>query len=236
MPMAAAISGGLAAAGGIGSALIGSSASKSAAGAQVQLGEDALNTQTGMWNTALSKISPVIDLGTNAASGALSTLQKLLTPGASMTDTLSQIPGFKFAQDWGQKAVQNTGTTLGLGGNTLTAGANFATGLAQQGYASIVDKLNTLFSSGGAIASSAAGALGGTSANFANTIGGTLGKIGNATASGILGQANALSGGISGATGGISNALLLSRLFGGGTSGIYSGGPTTAGAGAPGAG
>lgn len=222
MPIGAAIGGALGAAGGIGSALIGSSASKSASAAQVAAQQQALAQQEGMWQTALGQISPVIGLGTNAASGALSTLQKLLTPGASMTDTLSQIPGFKFAQDWGQKAVQNIGSTTGLGGNTLAAGSQYATGLAQQGYGNIVSQLNQLFSSGGQIASSAAGALGGTASSFGQQIGQTFGNIGNAQASGILGSANALSGGIGAATGGISNALLLSKLFPGGA-GIYSG-------------
>src|SRR5580704_19246356 len=161
MPVGAAIGGGLGAIGSIGGALLGSSAASKASGQQVALGEQALGQQEGIWNTIQSAIQPVIGLGTNAASGALSTLQKLLTPGADMTSTLSQIPGFTFAQDWGQKAVQNIGTTTGLGGNTLTAGANFATGLAQQGYGNIVNSLLGLFSSGGNIATGAAGALGG---------------------------------------------------------------------------
>src|ERR1700731_3023622 len=214
MPIGAAIGGGLAAAGGIGSALIGSNAASKASQAQQALGQQALAQQLSMWNQTRGAIQPVLDLGQSAASGALSPLLKLLTPGANMTQTLSQIPGFQFAQDWGQKAVQNLGTTTGLGGNTLTAGANFATGLAQQGYGNIVNSLNQLFSSGGNIAASAAGALGGTAANFGGQIGGTLQGIGQSQAQGILGSANALSGGIHSDTGGIGTALLLSRLLG----------------------
>jgi hypothetical protein len=238
MPVGAAIGGGLGAIGSIGGALLGSSAAQSASQAQVGLGEQALGQQEGMWNQALSAIQPVLNLGTNAASGALSTLQKLLTPGPNMTATLSQIPGFQFAQDWGQKAVQNIGTTTGLGGNTLTAGANFATGLAQQGYGNIVNSLNQLFTSGIGGASSAASSLGGTASNFGQQIGGTLTGIGQSTAQGILGSANALSGGLQGAAGSAGNALLLSRLLGGNTSGIYtgSGAGTTLGAGAVGTG
>jgi hypothetical protein len=234
MPVGAAIGGGLGLAGSIGSALLGSNAAQQASQAQVGLGEQALGQQEGIWNTIQSAIQPVIGLGTNAASGALSTLQKLLTPGANMTQTLSQIPGFTFAQDWGQKAVQNIGTTTGLGGNTLTAGANFATGLAQQGYGNIVNSLLGLFSSGGNIATGAAGALGGAGSNASNSIGGTLTGIGQSTAQGILGSANALSTGLTSGTGSVGNAVLLSKLLGGSggaasaaPSGIYGGGAPT---------
>jgi hypothetical protein len=223
MPIGAAIGGGLGAIGSIGGALLGSSAASKASQAQQALGQQALAQQLSMWNQARGSIQPVIDLGEGAATGALSPLLKLLTPGANMTQTLSQIPGFQFAQDWGQKAVQNLGTTTGLGGNTLTAGANFATGLAQQGYGNIVNSLNQLFATGAGTAANAAGALGGTAANFSGQIGNTLQGIGQSQAQGILGSANALSGGLQGAAGGIGNALLLSRLLGGGQSGIYTG-------------
>jgi hypothetical protein len=221
MPIGAAIGGGLGAIGSIGGALLSSNAANKASQAQQALGQQALAQQMGIWNQTRGAIQPVLDLGESAAGGALSPLLKLLTPGANMTATLSQIPGFQFAQDWGQRAVQNLGTTTGLGGNTLTAGANFATGLAQQGYGNIVNSLNQLFASGAGTAASAAGALGGTGANFSGQIGNTLQGIGQSQAQGILGSANALSGGLQGATGGIGNALLLSRLLGGG--GIYTG-------------
>jgi hypothetical protein len=224
MPVGAAIGGGIGLIGSLGSALLGSNAATKASGQQVALGEQALGQQEGIWNTLQSAIQPVISLGTNAASGALSTLQKLLTPGPNMTSTLSQIPGFTFAQDWGQKAVQNIGTTTGLGGNTLTAGANFATGLAQQGYGNIVNSLLSLFGTGGNIATGGAGALTSAGTNTSNTIGGTLTGIGQSQAQGTLGTANALSTGVTSGAGSVSNALLLQRLLGGsGGSGIYTG-------------
>jgi hypothetical protein len=204
------LAGGLGAAGSLGSALIGSSAAQKASSQQVGLGEQALTQQQGMWNTAQSALSPYYTGGSPAAG---KTLSSLLTPGANQTATLSQIPGFQFAQDWGQKAVQNIGTTTGLGGNTLTAGANFATGEAQQGFGSIVNALQNYYQTG----AGAAGALGGVASNFGQQIGGTLTGIGGAQASGTLGSANAYMSGITGATGSIgsstTNALLLSKLF-----------------------
>jgi hypothetical protein len=209
MPIAA----GIGAIGSIGSALIGSNAASTAAGQQVQAQQNVLAMLQ-------STIGPVLSQGQNIASSALGPLLKLLTPGPNQTAALSQLPGFQFAQDWGQKAVQNMGTTMGLGGNTLAAGANYATGLAQQGFGSLVGGLQNLLTTGTNLESSASSALAGGSQS-------ALTGIGNAQATGTLGQANALSGGLSG----ISNAALLFGLGGklglgggGAAPGIYSGG------------
>jgi hypothetical protein len=208
MPIGATIG----AVGSIGSALIGSSASKSAANAQVQAQQQVLQA-------IQSTIGPVLAQGQGIASSVIPTLTKLLTPGADMTSTLSQLPGFQFAQDWGQKAVQNLGTTTGLGGNVLKAGADYATGVAQQGFGNLVNSLQGFLNSGLQTETNAASTLAGGQQS-------ALSSIGNANASGILGSANALSGGLSGLT----NAGLLYGLgsklgIGGGASGgIYGGG------------
>jgi hypothetical protein len=246
MPTAAAIS----AVGSLGSAAIGYFGSKGASNAQQQFGQQVLLTQEQMFNTAKGGIQPVIDAGQGALSTGMGILNPaaralsgLLTPGPNMTETLSQIPGFKFAQDWGQKAVQNMGTTMGLGGNTLKAGADYATGVAQQGFQGIAGALQGLLNSGSGLVGSGLGAMGYGAGSLASAatqtganMGGTLTGIGNAQASGILGGANALSGGLQGAAGGITNAMLLSRLLGGGAGGslgaggmgIYGGAPTSA--------
>ena len=74
-----------------------SQAAQQASQAQVQLGQQSLAQQLGLFNTAKGSLQPFIDAG----SGALPTLMKLLTPGADMSAVLSQIPGFKFAQHRG---------------------------------------------------------------------------------------------------------------------------------------
>src|SRR6202035_2344939 len=135
MPMSAAITGGIGALGSIGGALIGSSASQKASQQQVQLEQQALAMQQQMFGVAQGALSPYISNGADVGG----TLKSLLTPGPNQTQTLSQLPSFQFAQDWGQKATQNLGTTTGLGGNVLTAGAKYATGLAQQGFSSLVN-------------------------------------------------------------------------------------------------
>lgn len=209
MPLAAGIS----AVGSIGSSLIGANAASTASNQQVQAQQQVL--------AMLQKtIGPILSQGTGIANSALGPLVKLLTPGPNQTAALSQLPGFQFTQDWGQKAVQNLGTTLGLGGNTLAAGANYATGLAQQGFGSLVGGLQNLLNSGLTTETNAASALAGGSQS-------ALSSIGNAQAAGTLGTANALSSGI----GGVGNAALLYGLGGklgiGGSGGSIYGGASS---------
>lgn len=217
MPTAAIISGVAGVGGSIGSALIGSNAANKASQAQIGFGQQALSSLK-------DYLSPLLNAGRSITDSALGPLTKLLTPGADQAATLSQLPGFQFAQDWGQKAVQNIGSTLGFGGNTLAAGAKFATGTAQQGFGSLVGMLQNFLQSGLGAQASAGTALGSGTA-------GILGGMGNAAASGILGSANAISGGITGGTNALSNTALfnaigsnpalLAALRGGG--GIYGG-------------
>lgn len=227
MPVAAGIS----AAGALGSAGLGLFGSLTASQQQTSALKQGYQTLQDMFNTAYGAISPVIQTGLGAAQSVLPTLQALLTPGSSMTQTLNQIPGYQFAQTWGQKAVQNLGTTTGLGGNVLTSGAQFATGLAQQGYGNIVNLLETLFGQGATTATQGAAALGSTAGGFANSMASNLAQQGQATAAGTLGATNALSTGLTSGTSSLSNYMLLSKLFpnlGAGANaapGVYSGSP-----------
>lgn len=244
MPVAAGIS----AVGSLGGAALGYFGSQNAASAQVQSQQAAISQQAKMFGVLQGAAQPLINSGQgiiNSGQGivnsASSTLQNLLTPGPNQTATLSQLPGFNFAQDWGQKAVTNLGTTMGLGGNTLKAGADYATGTAQQSFSGLAGLLQSYLGSGinltgvgGNIASSGVNALSGGATNFSGQASNTLGNIGNAQASGALGGANALAGGVTGMAGSASNAILLSKLLQGGSlgsggvgigsnSGIYSG-------------
>lgn len=220
MPLAA----GITAVGSLGGAALGYLGSKSAASAQADAQTAALSQQGKMFGVLQGAAQPLIDSGMGIVNSAGGALKGLLTPGSNQTATLSQLPGFQFAQDWGQKAVRNQGTTLGLGGNTLTAGAQFATGTAQQGFSGLAGLLQNYFNSGSQLAQGGVGTLAGGATNFSGQASNTLGNIGNANASGILGGANALAGGLTGAAGGASNALLLSKLLQGGGGSLGSGG------------
>lgn len=227
MPVGAAVSAGIGAAGSIGGALISSSASKNAAAAQAAAQQASLAQIQQMFGVAKGAIQPVIDSGQNVLNTGLgivdpasATLKALLTPGANQTATLSQLPGFQFAQDWGQKAISNQATTTGLGGNQLKAGADYATGAAQQGFTGLTSALQAWLNSGSGLAATGAGtmasganSLAGAATGAATNSANALTGLGNAQASGILGSANALAGGLTGAAGSATNALLLSKLL-----------------------
>lgn len=215
MPVGAAIG----AAGGIGSALIGSDASNTAASKQSDSIKNALAVQQQMFQTAKNTLDPFINAGTSV----LPTLQDLLTPGKS-ADALSLMPGFNFASQYGTKSATNALAASGRasGGPLATAVSQFNNGLAQDTWSKTVNALLGLTGQG----ASAGSALAGNALNSGNSQAGSLTGIGNAQASGVLGSANALSGGVTGAANSAGNALLLSKLLGSNSGGgIY--GPGT---------
>lgn len=225
---------------------------------QTSLGQQGLQTLLDLFNQAKGIAGPTIDvgrsvlgyglnnvlgygqdltkLGTSTYNDAAGTLKALLTPGASMTDTLSQIPGFKFAQDWGQKAVQNIGTTTGMGGNVLKAGADYATGVAQQGWQGVVNSLLGL-TQGGIGQEGLGNSVMGTGANISNIGAGLVGGPTNALIGGATGTGqsaftnlNTLGSTIGNTTTGIGNATASGIL---GSANALAGGLTGAtGAGA----
>ncbi len=213
MPVGAAIG----AVGALGSAGIGYMGSRQASQDAQRQATNALNAQQGFFDQGMAGVSPFI----KSAQSLLPTLQGLLTPGPNQTDILSKLPGFQFAQDWGQKAVQNIGTTTGLGGNVLKAGADYATGVAQQGFGGLVNMLQNFTNTGANAASSAFGQATQTGSNIANTFTG----LGQAQGAGALGAANALSGGFSGATNAFALPAFLNALRnqGGQGAGVYGG-------------
>ena len=105
----------------------------------------------------------------------------------------------------------------GLGGNTLTAGANFATGLASQNWGQLIQALQ---------------GTAGAQQNFVNTGANTAANVGSQAvgtgqgiASSTIGQGNAIAAGTVGAAnsigGSLTTAALLQKLTGGG---MYGGG------------
>ena len=211
--IAAAIIG---AGGALGGALLTSSAASKASQAQVGMQQQALAQQQKMFGVAQDSLNPFIKAG----QGAVPTLSDLLTPGKS-ADTLSQMPGFQFASQYGTKAATNALTARGLGasaGPVGTAVGQFNTGLAGKQWQDTVNALMGFTGQGVTAGSALAGNALGTGTN----IGATLGNIGNAQASGILGSANALAGGLTGGANSAVNMLLLNKLMGGGGGGgIY---------------
>jgi hypothetical protein len=237
MPFTAAITAGLGAVGSIGSAVIGSNASKNAANAQVQMQQQALQQQQALFSQGLSQQKGYVQTAQNtlmpyaqAGESILPTLQGLITPGANQNALLSQTPGFQFASQYGSKAATNALAAQGLGasaGPLATAISQYKNGLAANTWQSVVGALQNYAGLG----ENAAGTLGnilGSAGNAdinagiqaGNSQASTLTGIGQSQAQGILGSANAFSGGLQGVTNSLSSAALLSGMSGGG--GLYS--------------
>lgn len=207
MGLGAAI--GIGAAASIGGSLLQSNAASQASQQQANSAANALATQKQEFGAAQSALNPFITSG----QSVLPTLQSLLTPGASQTQILSQLPGLQFQQQYGDLAATNQLAAQGLGGSGGALGyalSNYNQGLASTSFNNLVGQEQNFANTG----ANAAGALGGLAVNSGNAQAQTQLAQGNALASGTLGSANALAGGLSGAGSSASNALLLSSLLG----------------------
>lgn len=217
MGITALIAGGIGAAGSIGSAIIGSNASKNASNAQVTMQQQALQQQKEMYGKAENVLSPYA----NAGASVLPTLKSLITPGADQSAVLAQTPGFQFQSQYGTKAATNALAARGLGasaGPLATAISQYNQGLAGTTWQSVVNSLQGYANMGQGSATSLANAAIGSG----NAQAGTLSNIGQSQAQGILGSANAISGGIQGVGNSLSSAMLFNALgSGGGGGGIY---------------
>lgn len=166
--------------------------------------------------------------GGASGSNPLSALIRLVTPGASMSDTLSQTPGFDFSKTQGTRAALNALAARGLGGSpgAIAKGVGgYVSGLAGNTWDSVVKNLLSTFQTGGGMLQNlvnsgvtAGGALAGVGTNTANAVSGALTGAGNAQAAG----ANATGSAISGMGGSLTTAALLKQLTGGGGGSIYS--------------
>jgi hypothetical protein len=189
----------LGAGGSIFGSLMGSNSSKSAIAAEQN-----------MFNQAASYSAPFIGMGKKA----INPLMELITPGKNQTANLEMTPGYQFALSQGEKGITNQATMGGLGGNVLRGGANYAAGLAQQTWSSVVDKLMSAVNTG----AGAAEALAGNATSIGGKIGDAIMSGGGMTAGGITGAAGAIGGGLQNI--GLLN-WLNNRNPGGGTASMY---------------
>lgn len=214
------------------------------AGASIWSANKASDAQTSAANASIANqqqtrtlnqnmLQPFINAGQGGITGLqdwlnpnsnnpLSALIKLTTPGASMTDTLTQTPGYQFAEDKGLRAVNNALAARGLGGSpgaVAKGAADYTTGLASGTWQNVVNSLQNLFSSG-------AGAwqnLVGTGVQAGGAVAGSNTAAGNNISNALIGAGNA-QGGAAMATGNAigqfgnsaSTAAILQQLLGGG--------------------
>ncbi len=193
----------------IGAGALGAGASVFGALTQKSATNNAISAQQGMFGQALQQFQQAKELEQpfiTAGTGAAGTLSDLLKPGADMSSILNNIPGMKFLQQLTQQGVSNQGTTTGLGGNTLLAGANAGSQLAlSQGWQPIVNALQNLTNTG-------AGAAGNVQAG-ASALGGQAVQTGANIGGNIVGGANAIAGGTVGAANSIGSSLTSAALF-----------------------
>jgi hypothetical protein len=183
MPIGVGIGG---AAAGIGSALLGSSASKKASKAQQAAVDQGIAEQRRQFDLTRADLAPWRDAGGKAITGGFAMLQ----PGYDYTAS----PGYQFRLDEGLRGVQNSAAAKGLlqSGGTLKGIDRYAEGLAAQDFN---DQFNRYMAvAGGGQQATQAGVAAGQQS--ANSIADLLTQAGNAKASGYMGSANAWSQGI----------------------------------------
>ena len=244
MPFATAalIGGGIAAAGSLGSALIGSGAASDAAKQQAYAQQQALDLQKQVFGTTQANIAPYTAYGENA----LQNLQQLLGTGPGGAgpvasnpilqmlgiggpgpmgsidpSTFTGSPGYQYEKQQGLDAVTNAATRGPGGGNALLALQKTGQGMANQNWGQYLSNTSNAWQQmlqnlGGGV-STGLGAVGlgaGVGQNFANAAGGNLAGIGNAQSGGTLGGANAWGSALNNLVGNFNNAGGGSALAG----------------------
>lgn len=202
---------GIGAAASLGSGIIQSNAASSAASTQAAAENNATAAQQGIYSQNQQNLAPFIQQG-QAASTEVGQLEGLNggTPSTIM-NTLQQLPGYQFANQQGQLAVQNTSAARGLGisGSEQMGAANFATGEANQYYNNLLTGVQNTANMG----ANAAGGLASVGAQTGSSIAGTTVGAGNALAQGTTGSANALAGGLTGGSNSLTTALYANQIL-----------------------
>ena len=230
------IGGSISAAGGLADALIGSSASKTAAQEQQQSDQQALDFQKQVYGTQQANLAPYMTAGNTSLSSLMTGFSNgTFGPGsipAFTAPTAAQAeatPGYQFNLQQGLKSVDEGAAARGglQTGGTIKAEQNYGAGLAsstyQNTFSNALSQYNAALSGqsqsynqlAGLVDTGEAAATGVNAAGTAaaTNISGLMTGQGNAAAAGTIGSASAIAGGISSATGNTGTDLLLSQLL-----------------------
>lgn len=222
-----------------GSSIFGAS---KAADAQTDMANASIANQRQMYDENKNLLLPFITAGQKQipgltrwndytdSSSPLNALMKLVMPGADMSATLEQTPGYQFNLGQGLRAANNALAARGLGGSggAVAKGAStFASGLASNTWQNVVNALTNTFTTGGNAmqnlvntGATSGNALAGVGSGTANQISSSLIGSGNAQAAGW----NAIGSAVGGFGNSIGSAALLQQLTSRGgpaSSGIY---------------
>lgn len=265
--MASLVSGLIGGIGSLFSGLFGAANAKKAANAEETADQNAQNVVAGNQNQALGieqgaqttnagNEQPFLSAGQNAVGSLSQLLQNgSLTPATFQAPTIDQAqnnPGYKFALQQGEQAMQNSAAASGglLTGGTAMALNNYAQGAATQNYQQVYNNAVQNYELGlqgqqqqyGQLAGvaglglSSAGEIGGVDTSLSGQQANTLGQggaeqasliqnAGQAQAAGIVGSTNAFSGGVTAAGSGLSSILQSYGIGGGGGASGYSAPP-----------
>ncbi len=224
---------GVTAAAGVGSAVIGASAAKSAAKTQAQAADTASGNTLAMFNQTKADLSPFVSAGTGAVNELTAQLPELTKTFDPTMAQLEQTPGYQFSLDQGLKATQNGFAAQGLAtsGAALKGGAQYAQGLASttfqqqfQNYLAQNQQKYNMYMGQSQLGENAAAMTGQQGLTATGQAGNFLTSGAAASAAGTVGAANAITGGLSN-IGSIGQLYAMSNngLFGG-TSGGTAGG------------
>ena len=186
----------------VGSSLIGSSASRSAASTQADAANRAADLQMQQFERQVELQEPWRQAGITA-------LNKLIPMSTEYTPfgmkQFQQDPGYAFRMQEGMKALERSAAARGglLSGGMLRGAQQYGQGLASQEYMNAFNRyqaernarLNPLQSLAG-VGQTATNQLGQAGQTMASNVGQALGAAAQARASGYIGGANALSQGL----------------------------------------
>lgn len=233
------IAGGVSAAAGVGSAVIGADASKTAANEQATSAQNALAFQEQTQATNQANYAPYLSAGKTNLSTLMNDFSNgTFGPGsvpaftAPTASEAQQTPGYQFALSQGERGVNASAAASGgaLSGGAVKSSDEFAQGLASTTYqntynnslsayqanlANQAQQFNQLYAPV-SLGENAAAQSGNTAQNVAVNAGSLMTQIGNAQAAGTIGVANAAAGGLTGVANATQQAYLYNQLFNGG--------------------
>ncbi len=189
---------------GLGSAIVGAGSASRAADAQERAARDQVDLQREIYDSQTELFSPYRESGQNALAvqNYLLGLGELPTIGGAADGTggfeyggFQESPGYQFALQQGQDAIQSSAAAQGglYSGRTMQDLQTHGQGMANQEFNNYLAQISGAAGQGQAATAQTAQA----GQNFATGAGNALAGIGNAQAAGAIGVGNAIQGGIS---------------------------------------
>ena len=215
----------------VGSAYMGSQASKSAANTQAQAAGQASDAQRAMFERQVELQEPFRQAGLKGQNRLLELLglgEDKTAPGFGKyataefgMDKFQADPGYAFRMSEGMKALERSAAARGglLSGATLKGTQRFGQDLASQEYQNAfnryqAERAGTLnpYQALAGTAQTSANTLTNAAGNLGTQLGSNIIGAGNAQAAGQIGQANAIVGGLGQGINFYQNQQLLNRL------------------------